>query len=275
MRLLHIIASMDPVKGGPCQSIRSSIPELERLGVHNDVACLDNLDALFLKTDPFIIHAFGPSKTPWCYSARLMPWLLENLCRFNAVIIHGLWLYHGYAVRKSIRTLVRKKALKKPVISIPKIFIVPHGMLDPYFQRASDRKLKAIRNWIYWKLIESKVVNGAAGLLFTCKEELELARVPFRPYVPRQELDVGCGVADPPVYHPRMRDAFQGRCPETGGGPYILFLGRIHEKKGIDLLVRSYMNILSEITKVKGAAHRQFLNICHMAPVIQHALHIH
>ena len=120
MRLLHIIASMDPVKGGPCQSIRSSIPELERLGVHNDVACLDNPDALFLKTDPFIIHAFGPSKTPWCYSARLMPWLLENLCRFLRVRADPTCSRKGLlfrAVRFSLDSAVsfgtgRKSALK-------------------------------------------------------------------------------------------------------------------------------------------------------------------
>lgn len=252
MRLLHIIASMDPVKGGPCQSIRSAIPELEKLGVHNDVACLDNPSSTFLKNDPFTIHAFGPCKTPWCYSPRLMPWLLKNLNRYYAVIVHGLWLYHGYAVRKSIRMLVAKhRGYKKEIFNIPKVFVVPHGMLDPYFQRVSHRRLKAIRNWVYWKLIESRVVNEATGLLFTCIAELELAKMPFRPYVPRQEADVGCGVADPPVYHAQMREAFLERCPEVGKSPYILFLSRIHEKKGVDLLIQSYVNFVSAITNEK------------------------
>jgi glycosyltransferase involved in cell wall biosynthesis len=247
VRLLRIIASMDPVKGGPCQGIRNSIPELERLGVHNEVACLDSPNALFLKKDSFIIHPLGPGKTPWCYSSRLIPWLLKNLNRFDAVIVHGLWLYPGYAVKKSVKMLAQRQGgPSKEGGRIPRIFIMPHGMLDPYFQQASERKLKAIRNWIYWKFIESRVVNEASGLLFTCDGELALARVPFRPYRPLQEVNVGYGIADPPVYSAQMRKTFLEICPEVGAFPYILFLGRIHEKKGVDLLIRAYLKIVSE-----------------------------
>jgi glycosyltransferase involved in cell wall biosynthesis len=117
---------------------------------------------------------------------------------------------------------------------------MPHGMLDPYFQKASGRKLKAIRNLLYWKLIEQKLINDADGLLFTCVTEMELARQPFRPYKPKREIVVGLGTEAPPVYTPAMTASFREKCPAVQQYPYILFLSRIHEKKGVDLLIHSY-----------------------------------
>jgi len=231
MRLLRVIASMDPASGGPCQGIRNLVPELERLGVANEVVCLDDPASDFLVHDRFPIHALGPSKSRWCYHARLIPWLIENLPRFDAVIVHGLWLFPSHAVRKAAR------GLRGPV---PRICVMPHGMLDPYFQRERSRRAKALRNWIYWKLIESKVVNEADALLFTCEQELRLAREPFRPYRPQREINVGYGIAEPPPATSALPEAFLAKCIGLGDRPYFLFLGRIHEKKGVDLLIRAF-----------------------------------
>ena len=90
MNILRVIASMNPASGGPCQGIRNSIPELEKIGIHNEVVCLDDPREQFKTKDTFKIYALGPGKTPWCYSNKLIPWLKENLMRFDAVIVHGL-----------------------------------------------------------------------------------------------------------------------------------------------------------------------------------------
>jgi len=67
MKILRIIASMDPVLGGPCQGIRNSIPAQERLGVINEVVCFDDPNAGYLKNDHINIHAIGPSQGPYAY----------------------------------------------------------------------------------------------------------------------------------------------------------------------------------------------------------------
>ncbi len=238
---------MNPASGGPCQGIRNSIPELKKLGAHNEVVCLDDPTAVYLKEDKFTIHALGPGKGPWCYSSRLMPWLLQNIQRFDIIIVHGLWLYPSYALTKTIKLLKNKPMLKgKPVFHIPKVFIMPHGMLDPYFQEDSGRRLKAIRNWCYWKVIENKVVNNADGLLFTCEAELILARKPFRPYNPKKEINVGYGIKNPPAYNSKMKAAFLKLCPTLNEDSYILFLSRIHEKKGVDLLLKAFSTQLNK-----------------------------
>lgn len=235
---------MDPVHGGPCQGIRNSVPGLQELGVSNEVVALDAPGTAFLGKDPFPIHAVGPSKGPWAYGAMLLPWLLENLPRFDAVIIHGLWLYHGYAVRKAVADLRKKN----PSLKLPRVFVMPHGMLDPYFQRDSSRRLKALRNEIYWKFVESKVVRDAHGVLFTCEEELRLARETFRVYAPKRELNVGYGVAEPPPFSPVQKEKFLASCPDLAGRPYLLFLSRIHQKKGVDLLIKTYAGLLESHT---------------------------
>jgi glycosyltransferase involved in cell wall biosynthesis len=117
-------------------------------------------------------------------------------------------------------------------------------MLDPWFQRHPSRRLKAWRNWFYWKVIEKHVVNGVNGLLFTCEQELLLARETFPGYRPKREINVGYGVVEPPARTPEMDAAFRATTPELNGRPYLLFISRIHPKKGVDLLLKAYASVL-------------------------------
>ncbi|WP_229755320.1 glycosyltransferase [Hymenobacter cavernae] len=238
---------MDPKMGGVCQAVRTIVAGLADLGVDNEVVSLDAPDASFLADDSFRTHALGPAKGPWGYSAKLIPWLLDNFAHFDCVIAHGLWLYPTYAVEKAIRQA-------KSQGPVPRLYIMPHGMLDPYFQRATGRKIKALRNWAYWKLIEGRVINNADAILFTCEAERLLAREPFRPYHPKRDVVVGLGVEEPPAYTPAMRDAFLKHCPELEHQPYLLFLSRIHEKKGVDLLLNAYLKIAAEPVPVAATA---------------------
>ena len=57
MKLLHIIASMDPASGGPCQGIRNTNPELMHNGISREVVSLDARDSAFLGMDNFTRHA--------------------------------------------------------------------------------------------------------------------------------------------------------------------------------------------------------------------------
>ena len=239
MNCLHVTASMDQTRGGLSQGIRNTVPELERLGVTNTVVCLDPPDALYPEQDTFKIIALG-SIGPWAYSSNLIPWLKQNTEQYTVVVIHGLWLYHSYAATKAFLWVLNKAKNKDKSIQL---FVMPHGMLDPYFQTAKDRKLKALRNWVFWKLIENKVVNKADGLLFTCQKELELARIPFTPYQPKREINVGFGTEEPPAYFTEMSSAYYSICPQVKGKNFLLFLSRIHQKKGVDLLVQAYKNL--------------------------------
>ncbi|HEX4349414.1 MAG TPA: glycosyltransferase, partial [Verrucomicrobiae bacterium] len=229
MKFLHVITTMDPRSGGPCQGIRNLAPSMFKAGNSVEVVCLDDPGSEYLAGETVRIHALGKSRGPWAYHPALRPWLESNLSRFDVIILNGLWHYAGYAL---------SRVAQRP--SMPPYFIFPHGMLDPWFQQTAERRLKALRNRVYWRLVEQHVVHKARGLLFTCTEEMRLARDTFRPYQPKQQINVSYGVSRPPPYDAKMGKAFAQACPNLERTPYLLFLGRIHHKKGVELLINAY-----------------------------------
>ncbi|WP_439555912.1 glycosyltransferase [Dyadobacter sp.] len=238
MKVLRVTSSMNPKVGGPCQGIRNIIPALKQLDVENEVVCLDDPDDAYLGRDTFPIHAIGRAKGPWSYNPNLERWILSNVHRFDVVIIHGLWLYSSFATWRAVQKYRRLNPTKNI-----KIYVMPHGMLDPWFQIAKGRRLKALRNWLYWTIIERNVVNGVDGVLFTCEQELLLANNVFSTYAPRAKINVGYGIQPPPEHTTAMDQAFASACPEVKEESYLLYLSRIHPKKGTDKLVKAYLNL--------------------------------
>jgi glycosyltransferase involved in cell wall biosynthesis len=234
-RLLHVIASMDPRSGGVCQAIRTTIPELDALGWSSEVVCGDNTNIDYQCNDSFALHRLGRRQGVWAYSKHLLPWLRTNGRNFDAIMVHGLWSYHSHATQVLFRQWQRSRRT-----NVPKLVVMPHGMLDPWFQRDATRRVKAWRNWLYWKLIEKNIIASADGMLFTCQREMELARETFTPYQPKKEWVVGLGVSEPPSETSVMQDALQMVCPEIRGRRFILFISRIHPKKGVDVLIEAY-----------------------------------
>jgi glycosyltransferase involved in cell wall biosynthesis len=241
MNILHIISDTDPKKGGVTQGLKTLIKTLSERGIYNEISSLDASNASYLNDEIFNLNALGPGKGPWQYSPKLIPWLANNIKRFDFIIVHGLWLFHLFAAYKALKNL---KNISKKNSTVPKLFILPHGMLDPYFQNAKNRKLKALRNRIYWKLIQGKIINNADAILFTTETERQVAHYNFTPYNPKNEAVIGMAVDLPPPYASNMMDEFNNKCLIKNHQPYILFLSRIHEKKAIDLLIRAYLNII-------------------------------
>ncbi len=229
---------MHPSNGGPCQGIRNAIPYFQEKGITTDVVCMDDANSSYPIIDNFTIYKVGIGKTSYQYQPELLKWLEVNIVKYDFVIVHGLWQYHNYAVYKTI------KLLKKHNRDIPKVIIMPHGMMDPYFQKAPERKWKALRNELMWNFIENKCINNAAAVFYTCEEEMRLAATTFRSYKPKKVYNVGYGVQLPPQRNADFALAFYKKCPTVEGKKYLLFLSRIHEKKGVDLLIEAY-NALS------------------------------
>lgn len=229
IKLLRVISSMDPKTGGPPNGIIYITPFLDELNIETTIICLDNIAGEFIKNTTLNIIALNENKTQWQYNSRLYNWLLNNLINYDSVIVHGIWLYHTFAVSKAITVL--KKRNKILNLSY---FIYPHGMLDTYFQSNKTRKIKALRNYFYWHLIEHKNIAIADGLIFTSEEEKNIAAKTFSNYKPRQTLNLGYGVKRP-----------DNKIKRTVENDYFVFLGRYNAKKGIDTIINAYKKLLN------------------------------
>jgi glycosyltransferase involved in cell wall biosynthesis len=230
---------MDPTSGGPCQGIRNNISFWKKGGIFPDIFSLDSPDEKFIQEERII--ALGPAKNSWRYTKILIPFLEKKLPKYDAVLVHGLWLFHGFAVLIALKKIIKKKGTH-----FPKLYVMPHGMLDPYFQKANERRLKAFRNVIYWHLIEKRLINSAEAIFFTCEEEMFLAKTTFSDYHPKHTFNVGYGIEAPPAFKEEQKAAFETICPAIKGKKYLLFLSRIHHKKGVDLLLKAYSKILNK-----------------------------
>ena len=102
-------------------------------------------------------------------------------------------------------------------------------MLDPWFKR--QYPLKHVKKWLYWPSAEYRVLRDASAVLFTSEEERRLARRSFWLYR-CNEMVINYGTAAPPADDGASADRFRRAFPSVGDKRIILFLGRIHEKKG-------------------------------------------
>lgn len=248
MRILNVIASMSAECGGPAQGICNIMPHLVEAGCTVEVVCLDAPGAAIPPVpESLVIHRLGPVSNRWCFSPSLEHWLAAHLDHYDAVTVHGLWLHPSFAVWRTIKDHRYSQRSCSDQRKTPGYWIFTHGMLDPWFQKAANRRFKALRNWIYWKAIEHRVVRDAEGLLFTCESERQLARTTFRPYRPRQEINVGYGIEDAPMPQVSQAKAWGERAPLIGKKPFWLFLSRVDQKKGVDLLIRAYAKLVAEL----------------------------
>lgn len=225
MRLLHVLSSVDPGGGGPLEGIRERGLRLEELGHRVELATLDDPAERFVAEFPLTVHALGPPRTRYRYSPKLLPWLREHAGGFDAVVVNGLWQYHSFA---AWRALTR---LRQPY------FVFTHGMLDPWFKRTYP--VKHLKKWLYWPWGDYRVLRDAQAVLFTSEEERRQARDSFWLYHAEERV-VAYGTSPPPEASQALREGFLATYPALRGQRLILFIGRIHEKKGCDLLIEAF-----------------------------------
>lgn len=225
MKLLHIICSLNPAAGGPAEAVRQFARAYAALGHGFEVACLDQPDTPWLKGLPFQVHAFGQRLLGgFGYSPRLADWLRANISRFDAAVMHGLWSYPGIALRAA--------ALRA---DIP-YGAFPHGSLDPWFNQRYP--LKHLKKRLFWPL-QYPVLRDAAAVFFTTETERDLAATSFKPNQ-WNSLPVSYGISEPDGDPAAQVAAFHSKLPHLRGRRFLLFLSRIHEKKGCDLLLEAF-----------------------------------
>ena len=236
MRILHSIRTVNPAGGGPIEGIKQIWKVLKAAGRETEIVSLDAPDDPWVKECPMPIHALGPVRTKYGYSSKLTPWVAEHRTEYDAVIVNGLWQYSGLGVWRALH------GTDTPY------FVFTHGMLDPWFKRAYP--LKHLKKWLYWPWGDYRVLRDAAAVLFTSQEEMRAASESFWLYR-CNGIVVSYGVATPPENGEAAKQVVLDRFPELRGKRVFLFLSRIHEKKGCDLLLRAFAKVAASDESIR------------------------
>ncbi|MEI8298016.1 MAG: glycosyltransferase [Pseudomonadota bacterium] len=226
MKILLVLASLNPADGGPPESMRTLSRAFARAGHYVEIVTLDD------PTDPWLgdldcpVAALGPGRLgKYRYAPAFKQWLRRRAPEFDIVVINGVYQYHSFAAWRVMTSLAR------PYVAFT------HGALDPWFKRRYP--LKHVKKLLYWPWADYRVLRDAARVLFTTDDERILARQSFWLYRVRETV-VGYGTAAPPAATATQLEGFYARFPQLRGRRIILFLSRIHPKKGCQLLIEAF-----------------------------------
>ena len=228
MKLLHVISSVDPRFGGPIEGIKQIAKVQRARGDTIEIASADDPAQDMLNAQGLPVYALGPGRTQYGYTPRFLPWLRAHAHDYDAVIVNGLWQYTTYATWRALH------GKETPY------FVFTHGMLDPWFKHTYP--LKHLKKWLFWPWAEYRALRDASAVLFTCEEERRLARLSFWLYQCNEAV-VNFGTSAPAGDPKAQQASFLEHYPELRGKRLFLFLSRIHEKKGCDLLIEAFATV--------------------------------
>jgi glycosyltransferase involved in cell wall biosynthesis len=224
-----MVHTLDPSVGGVATSVLALSRGLARHGHKIDIVALEEPSASWIEGVALNVHALGSGLTSYRYSRALLPWLRQHGGDYDRVIVNGMWQYLSFAAWR-----------RYAGSSIP-YYVFPHGMLDPWFKKTFP--LKHLKKWLYWPWAEYRVLRDAAAVIFTSEEERLLARKSFWLYRARERVSP-LGVEAPPIL-PNAKSEFLSRYPQLQNTRNLLFLGRLHPKKGCDILLEAFARIRS------------------------------
>ena len=144
----------------------------------------------------------------------------------DIIFSHGLWQWPGL------------KAWQNYNLQGNPYLIFPHGMLDPWFKK--NYPFKHLKKQLYWLWRQGQIMKDAHAVCFTTDEERNLAQKTFTPYK-CNEYVTGLGVTNPSNDSKLEISSFLSSFPKLKDKRILLYLGRFHPKKGVDLLIKSFL----------------------------------
>lgn len=232
MRILHLIASVDPKGGGPIEYARIVADAHATAGHESVFVTLDNPADLNAFGFAHPVHATGPVRGVLKSSQQFARTVAQQAARSDVAVVHGLWNHAAIGGYRALRNA-----------GLPWV-VFPHGMMDPYF-----RRIKPVKHWLktlYWVLWQGRMLSGSKAVLFTCEEEQRLAKGGFPLHQEYRGKVVAFCSADQGLAAAEIstgQEALAALWPTADSRPYWLFLSRIHPKKAIDTLIVAYARL--------------------------------
>ena len=234
MKIAFVIASLSRKAGGLHESVRrlaqamaASASSVNVLSLEDEYTSSDRPSWDPVPTEAF--PAYGPRQ--FGFAPGLSRALLDNAPKL--VMSHGIWMYPSVVVSRW------HKKTGQPYI------VHPHGMLDPWAIKNSQWK-KRIAGLLY----EHRHLQKAACIRALCEAEARAIRA--------------YGLVNPIAIIPNGIDLPQVPSAECGarnspwhgivqpGSKVLLYLGRIHPKKGVVNLLKAW----AAVQRAEGGGQR-------------------
>lgn len=254
MKVLHVIPSVGPLRGGPSFVIQTMTRGLAARGCEVHIATTDDNAAERLSVplgSPVQNHGvtcwYFPRQTRfYLFSWPLFRWLARHVREFDLVHIHALFSFATLSAAYWARHY-----------GVPYV-VRPLGTLNRWGIQNRRPWLKQLS----LRLIDCRVIAGAAAMHFTSEQEreeaAEVALVPRAAVIPN------------PVdfQFDRLCAGWLGsHYPAIAGREIVLFLSRLHPKKGIDILLSAFARVRARFPNIAlvlvGAGEDRFVEQLH------------
>lgn len=226
MNVLHVIEGLDPKGGGPsvsCPSLAcAQVPICEKVAILTYDLDKNTFHELGLPNqNQLLLYSIPSGRLEKLLGLRARREVRKLIRSYDVVHIHGVW-----------SQLAAEACLAAKKANIPYV-IAPRGMLDPWSlkQRWLKKQAALILRW-------GKILSGAHFIHALNEEEAELMS-----YL---RLSAPIRVSPNGIFEekiPEIRSA-DGSEYKDKYGEYILFMSRLHYKKGLDYLVEGYREYL-------------------------------
>lgn len=213
MKILSFVSSIDLSSGGPSRSVPMFTKGLAELGVDITLMTIrsKNMNTHTLEGTTAKLKVFEPSFS----KKEIAKYLADE--KFELIQIQSMWdlPYH--------KVMVEARRLGVPYI------VTPRGMLEPWSLSQKKWKKK-----LAWWLYQRHDVQKSACVFTTAKMEAE------------HVSNLGITTCKAVIPNGIETDAYPCKTSFEGVKKQVLFLGRIHVKKGIELLFEAWKRLHSD-----------------------------
>jgi len=243
MRALQIIPSLSPSSGGPSVALPAIAHSLQSQGVEVHVVTTDDdgpgrhmvgipLEHEMPQNGGWTVRYFPKQTEFYKVSLPLRRWLLAHVADYDVVHVHALF---SFASLVGARTALDN--------GVPYI-IRPLGVLNRWGMENRRRWIKALS----LRMFELPLMRRAAAMHYTSRMEMQDSA---RFHLTNRQAVIPIGIDLSAFAHLPDRRIFFDKHPETTSTRNILFLSRIDEKKGLDLLIKAFSSIVPEHPEVR------------------------